>query len=146
VNDRPGAGTSAAGSIVVGLLLFLAGIGYGAWATWLVPERFWGGVEGLSLLITALGNLGVGVLSARALRSPRAALLPVAGWFVTTATFSLLVGPGGDIVIPGGLPSDPGVVVVGELNWLLGLVSAGLAVFVGWRRLVRPSPPPGSTG
>lgn len=117
--------------ILTGLSLFVAGLAYGTWAVFLVPVRLWGGLEGLALLVTIVGNLALGWLAAWSLRSPRAALWPALGWLVATAAMALSVGPGGDIVVPGGLPYDPGVPVVGELNWLAGIASAAGALVLG---------------
>lgn len=130
---EPAANRSAAGSIIPVLSLVTLGAAFGVWATWLVPVRL-GSLEGLSLLITFAGNLGAGLLALWGLRSPRAGLWPFAGWFVGTAVFTLFVGPGGDVVVPGGLPMDPGVVKVGEYDWLAGLVAAAIVLYVGWRR------------
>lgn len=117
--------------VAVGAALFLLGLAYGLWAVWLVPVRLWGGLEGLSLLVTFVGNLGAGWLAAWSLRSARAALWPVVGWLLATGAMALTVGPGGDIVVPGGLPYDPGVPTVGMLNWLVGLIAAAVAIAGG---------------
>jgi hypothetical protein len=142
---RRTSGRRSRADLAVGGLLFALGLAYGTWAVYLVPFRLWDGLEGLSLVVTVAGNLLVGWLSVWCLQYVKAALWPVAGWLVATGAMALVVGPGGDIVVPGGLPYDPGVPVVGELNWLAGLISAGLALVVGtltagggFTRRVRP--------
>jgi len=127
--------------LATAIALFLLGMAYGGWAVWAVPVRLFGGVEGLSIVITVVGTFGAGLLAAWGLQTWRAALLPIAGWFVVTAVLSLMVGPGGDILVPGGLPADPGVVKVGEFNWLAGfLASAGVMVLAAfWSGLYRRS-------
>lgn len=125
---------SLPGDIGIGLALFACGLGYGVWSVWLVPVRLPGGIEGLSLAVTVVGNLLAGLLAGWGLRSRRAPLWPVAGWFFATAAFALVVGPGGDIVVPGGLPADPGVVKVGEYDWLAGLLSAAVVLVIAGRQ------------
>jgi len=126
--------------VAVRLALFALGVAYGAWALWAVPVRLFGWVEGLSLVITAVATLAAGLLAAWGLQSWRAPLWPIAGWLVVTFVFSMS-GPGGDVVVPGGLTYDPGVVKVGEFNWLAGLLAAGLTLFLSYRRY---GVPPGS--
>jgi hypothetical protein len=131
--------------VAVGIGLLAVGAMYAVYAVFLVPQRL-GGVLGLSLVVTAAGNIAVGLLAGWTMRSRRAALWPIAGWFLVTAVFSLAVGPGGDIVLPGGLPNDPGVVTVGEFNWAAGLVSSVVVLLLsarlwGVRRPASPGPP-----
>lgn len=150
-SDTQGADrASSPPAFAVGLALFVLGLAYGAWAVFLVPVRLWGGLEGLSLVVTAVGNVGAGLLAAWSLRTPRAALCPVVGWFLATGVLSLLVGPGGDIVVPGGLPYDPGVPTVGALNWLAGLLSSVVALvaaaFAVRGGFTRPRRPPKQVG
>jgi hypothetical protein len=114
--------------------LFVLGVAYGAWAVWLTPVRLFGGVEGLSLVVTAVGTLVAGLLAAWCFRSWRAGFLPIGGWFVATAGLGMTTGPGGDVLVPGALPYDPGVVKVGEFNWLAGMVAAAIVLVLAARR------------
>jgi hypothetical protein len=115
--------------IVLDLVLLVVGGFLGLIGAFLVPLRLGGGVEGLAAVIALVGNFAVGVLGGLGTRSMRSALLPGAGWFLVVAVISLLA-PGGDVVIPGKLTQDPGVVTVGEAFLILGVAGAIAAIAV----------------
>jgi hypothetical protein len=95
----------------------------------LVPLRLFGGVEGLVVVMAAIGNAGLGMLASFGLDHRSAALAPGLGWFVAASYFTF-VGHGGDVVVPGGLANDPGVVWVGLLWYFLGVGGFGVALIV----------------
>jgi hypothetical protein len=107
----------------------LVGIGgmLGLIGTFLVPLRLPGGIEGLAAVIALVGNAAVGLLGGLGGRSTRSATLPGVSWFVVVMAISV-VSRGGDVIIPGKLPIDPGVVYVGYAFLFGGLVGAVIAV------------------
>jgi hypothetical protein len=115
--------------IVLDLVLLAVGGFLGLIGCFLVPLRLGGSVEGLAVVIALVGNFAVGVLGGFGTRSTRSALLPGVGWFVVVGVVSLLA-PGGDVIIPGKLPEDPGVVTVGEAFLILGVAGAIAAIAV----------------
>lgn len=121
----------------------LAGIGIllGVIEAFLVPQRLFGGIEGLSVVLAVVGNAGLGTAAGIATRSFMGAVVPVAAWFVTVGFISTYA-PGGDVVLPGRLTQDPGVVHVTTAFLLLGVV-AGVAAIVATsyftRRVNRPT-------
>jgi hypothetical protein len=129
--------------MLVATYVVLAGIGVllGAIEAFLVPQRLFGGIEGLSVVLAVIGNAGLGTAAGVATRSFMGALVPVAAWFVTVG-FVSSYAPGGDVVLPGRLPADPGIVHVATAFLLLGVVSgaAGLvATSYFTRRANRPT-------
>src|SRR3954453_21573023 len=123
--------------------LFLLGAVVGVWGVFLVPFRLPGGVEGLADLVAVVGTLGLGLLAAWALRAPPAAAMPGFGWVVSVMVFLLVARPSDEVIIPGKLPSDPGVAVVGTVFLLAGLVGTILAVVLAGRFTPsRPAPTP----
>jgi hypothetical protein len=76
------------------------------------------------------------------LRSRVASLIPTAAWFVTVGVLTAYE-PGGDVVMPGGLPADPGVVKVVPALLILGILGGGLALALTvfyTDRVRRPTP------
>jgi len=110
------------------LVLFVAGVLLGAIETFLVPQRIWSGVEGLSAVLAFGGTLFAGLLGGLGTRSLAGAAAPLLGWFVAVGVL-MFVSPGGDVVVPGRLPADPGIVTVGEVALGAGLVGGALAMF-----------------
>jgi hypothetical protein len=112
--------------------LVLLGAALGIWGTFLVPTRLPGGVEGLSVVLGLAGNAGAGVFGWWGTRTLIASVLPGIGWLVGfLMTQSWL--PGGDVILAGRLPNDPGVVVVGYLFMLAGVLGTALAVVLAQR-------------
>jgi hypothetical protein len=125
--------SSRRGDLVEGLfldlvLLVIGGL-LGVIGCFLVPLRLGGGVEGLAIAVALIGNLGTGLLGGVGNRSVRSALAPGLGWFLAVGVISSLA-PGGDVIIPGKLPVDPGVTTVGVLFLFLGVAGAVAALGV----------------
>jgi hypothetical protein len=108
--------------------LLLLGAALGVWGMFLVPTRLPGGVEGLSVLIAVVGNVAAARLGGFGFGTPLAAAMPGLGWLV-----AVLVLAGGlpgmsahapDVLLPGKLPQDPGIVVVGIGYLFAGAVAA----------------------
>jgi hypothetical protein len=122
--------------VAIGLLL-------GVIECFLVPQRVFGGVEGLSALLGFVGNAAVGTFGGLGTRSPGGVFATAGGWFTAIAVFGFIPGPGGDIIIPGRLPADPGVVDVGLGLVVLGIFGAGIALLLTSRytkRVIAPTP------
>jgi hypothetical protein len=129
--------SSGAGGVVVRVAAYVALAAVGAllamWGAFLVPLHI-GPVVGLSVMIAVVGNLAVGLLGAAGMGTRLGATVPGAAWFLV----ALVLGAGrpeGDLVVPGHLPTDSGVAVVGTLYVLAGSVAAALAVGLGAVRL-----------
>lgn len=122
------------------VLLAAAGVLLGVIGAFLVPLRLGSGIEGLSVLIAVVGNLGVGLLGGLGTRSTAGIVAPGLGWFVAVGAL-FTTGPGGDIVIPGRLGSDPGVPKVG-IGFLVGGVLALIVAFVVTTRFTRRASTP----
>ena len=121
--------------------LLLLGAALGVWGLFLVPLRLPGGIEGLAVLIAVGGNLGAARLGGFGFATPLAAAMPGLGWLLSVM---VLIGglPGlashaQDVLLPGSLPADPGVVAVG-LGWLAGGVLAALAGVLWVAHRARP--------
>lgn len=132
--------------VVVGhAALFVLGALLGLWGGFLVALRLPGGVEGVSVLIAVVGNLAAARLGGFGFGTPLAAATPGIGWLL--AVMVLLGGLPGmsghaqDVLIPGNLPADPGVVVVGYA-WVFGGAGAALAGILWVAHLVRPRTTP----
>jgi hypothetical protein len=136
--------SSRRGDLVDGLLLDLVllviGGLLGVIGCFLVPLRLGGGVEGLAVGIALIGNFGTGLLGGLGNRSVRSAVAPGLGWFLAVGVISSLA-PGGDVIIPGRLPVDPGVVTVGEAFLILGVAGAIAAMVVTAFYTRRPDAP-----
>ena len=138
--DRGDRLTLAATYVVLGLLGAMIGI----WGAFLVPLRLFGHVEGLADLIGFVGIVLAGCLGGLGLRSAPAAVIPGVGWIL--AFIALGYGPGGDVVIPGRLGTDHGVVIVGELYIASGFLGTLFSAALVARRLRRfTSDPNGPT-
>jgi hypothetical protein len=120
--------------------LLAVGVLLGVIEAFLVPQRFFGGTEGLSALLAFGGNLAVGLLGGIGTRTWAGCASPLVGWFVATA-FVTAFAPGGDVIIPGSLPTDPGVVDVGMACLILGILGGGLAVALTSRYTRRSKAP-----
>jgi hypothetical protein len=108
-------------TLVLDVVLLAVGALLGLIGCFLVPLRIGNGIEGLAAAIALVGNAVVGLLGGIGTRSTRGAMLPGIGWFVVVAAINL-VAPGGDVIIPGKLPVDPGVIDVGYAFLVLGIV------------------------
>jgi len=108
--------------------LLLLGAALGVWGLFLVPVRLTGGVEGLSLLIAVVGNVAAARLGGFGFGTPLAAAMPGIGWLVAVMVLAGgLPGMSGhdqDVLLPGKLPPDPGIVVVGTGFLFAGAVAA----------------------
>lgn len=123
-------------------VLFAAGFVLGMIETFLVPLRLFGGVEGLSVMLALVGTASLGSLGGIGTRSAIGVVAPVLGWFAAVGLL-MMYAPGGDIVVPGKLPADPGVVYVGIAQLLAGLFGGGIAMVVTMRytrRAITPTP------
>lgn len=130
--DGPGDKALLAGGY---LLLLVLGAAIGVWGAFLVPLRLPGGLEGLADVVGFAGPLLAGYLGAVGLGVAPAAVFPGIGWILSI----LLLGysPGGDVVIPGRLGTDPGIGTVGSLylvSGLLGTLAAGVLASAHLRR------------
>jgi hypothetical protein len=105
-------------ALALDVVLIAVGGLLGLFGAFLVPVRLGHGVEGLAAVV---GNLAIGLLGGYGRRSSMGALLPGVGWFLVVAAISVL-SPGGDVIIPGSLPVDPGVPYVGYAFLVLGIV------------------------
>jgi hypothetical protein len=126
--------------LLLDLVLFAIGGLLGVIGCFLVPLRLGGGVEGLAIGIALIGNFGTGLLGGLGNRSVRSAVAPGLGWFLAVGVIAS-VAPGGDVIIPGKLPVDPGVVTVGEAFLILGVVGAIAALVVTSFYTRRPDAP-----
>jgi hypothetical protein len=126
--------------LLLDLVLLLIGGLLGLIGCFLVPLRLGGGVEGLAIGIALIGNFGSGLLGGLGNRSMRSALAPGLGWFLVVGVLSS-VARGGDVLIPGKLPVDPGVVTVGEAFLIVGVAGAIAALMVTAFYTRRPDAP-----
>lgn len=129
---------------VYGVLVLLGGV-LGIWGAFLVPLRLPGGVEGLAAVVAVGGNLAAGVLAARGTRTVQAAAMPGLGWLVAVLLVLTVVRPADEVILPGRIPSDPGVGVVGTLFLFGGALGAVVAVLLAGR-FTREVVPPTSQG
>ena len=122
--------------------LLLLGVARGVWGLFLVPLRLPGGVEGLAVVVGVIGNLAAARLGGFGFATPLAAAMPGIGWLLAVI---MLVGglPGhaNDVLLPGSLPVDPGVVTVGLL-WVFGGAVAALAGVIWVAHTLRPPTTP----
>jgi hypothetical protein len=124
------------------VVLLAIGALLGVIETFLVPQRLFGGVEGLSAVLALLGNAAVGSFGGIGTRTMAGAVAPIIGWFITVGILSV-VAPGGDVVLAGKLPSDPGVVVAGTAFLFCGVIGSAVALVVTVRytkRGIAPTP------
>jgi len=115
--------------VVVGhAALLLLGVVLGIWGIFLVPVRLAGGVEGLSVLIAVAGNVAAARLGGFGFGTPLAAAMPGLGWLVAVIVLAGglpgMSGHADDVLLPGKLPPDPGIVVVGTGFLFAGAVAA----------------------
>jgi hypothetical protein len=120
-----------AGYVLLGVLGFAVGV-LGAF---LVPVRLPGGVEGVADVVGLAGPWLVGYYGAVGLASAPAAVLPGLGWILSVLVLN--GSRGGDVIIPGGLPNDPGVATVGAIYLVSGLLATLLAGLLAGRTLRR---------
>jgi hypothetical protein len=139
-NERSAA-ELALGLATYGVLLGL-GVLAGVVGTFLVPERV-GSFGYLSAILAVVGNLVVGLLGGIGTASRAGALLPFFGWFVAVGLLATEPGvsKGGDVVIPGMLGNDPGVVHAGVAFMSAGVVAAIAAIVVTSRYTERAKTP-----
>jgi hypothetical protein len=130
------------------VVLFVAGLAAGIWCVFLVPLRIGGEVEGLADVLGGLAAAGLGMLGAWGTGRVAAAAMPGLGALVAIGV-SGSTGPGGDILLPGGVAHDSGVGVVAELLLLTVLLGMVAAIVVAARRnrgvsedFTSPRPPP----
>jgi hypothetical protein len=122
--------------------LLLLGVVLAVWGLFLVPLRLPGGVEGLSVVIAVVGNLATARLGGFGFRTPLAAAMPGIGWLLAVVVLvGGLPGHANDVLLPGRLPADPGVVTVGLL-WVFGGALAALAGVVWVAHTLRPRATP----
>jgi hypothetical protein len=114
--------------------LALAGIGVlsGVLEAFLVPYRLPHGVEGLSIALAVVGNIAVGSLGGIGTKTTAGALVPAGAWLVTVG-FILSYAPGGDVILPGSIPIDPGIPWVTSGFLLLGVLASGISVVLTLR-------------
>ena len=120
------------------VLLLVLGAAIGVWGAFLVPLRLPGGVEGLADVLGFTGPMVVGYLGAVGLGVAPAAVFPGIGWILSILVLGY--SPGGDVVIPGKLGTDPGIGTVGSLYLLSGLagtLAAGVLASAHLRRAAR---------
>ena len=108
--------------------LLLLGVVLGVLGTFLVPLRLAGGVEGLSILVAVVGNVAAARLGAFGFGTPLAAAMPGIGWLVAVLVLAGglpgMSGHAQDVLLPGKLPADPGIVAVGTAFLFGGAVAA----------------------
>ena len=122
--------------------LLLLGVALGTWGLFLVPLRLPGGIEGLSVVIAVVGNVAAARLGGFGLQTPLAAAMPGIGWLLAViALAGGLPGHANDVLLPGRLPEDPGIVTVGLLSVFGGAVAA-LAGVVWVAHTLRPRATP----
>ena len=125
--------------------LLLLGAALGIWGVFLVPLRLSGGVEGLSVAIAVIGNLAAARLGGFGFATPLAAAMPGVGWLLSVVVLlgglPGLSGHADDVLLPGKLPVDPGIVTVG-LGWVFGGAVAALVGVVWVAHLARPRATP----
>lgn len=124
-------------------VLVAIGVVLGVIEAFLVPQRLFGGVEGLSAALALLGNALVGSFAGIGTRSTTGPVCFLAGWIVSLGVL-IVYAPGGDVIIPGALPSDPGVVDAGMAYLILGIFGGGIALLVTSRYTKRVDPPTAS--
>jgi hypothetical protein len=111
------------------VVLAAVGVLTGVLGCFLVPQRLFGGVEGLSVVLAVVGNAGIGTAAGIATRQFAGAVVPVMGWFLTVG-FVTVYMPGGDVILPGRLQQDPGVTHVTTAFLILGVLAGALALVV----------------
>lgn len=132
--------------IVVATYVVLAAIGVVAATieSFLIPLRLPHGIEGLSAAVAFVGNLVIGTAAGLAIRTKAAAIVTTASWFVTIGVLTLYL-PGGDVIMPGRLPTDPGVTKVVPAFLILGVVGGLIALLVTLRYIARADAPTSQT-
>jgi hypothetical protein len=130
------------------VVLAAIGVVLGVIEAFLVPLRLFDGVEGLSAVLAVVGNVAVGSFGGIGTGTLAGAAAPIIGWFVAVGAL-LLIAPGGDVVLVGKLPSDPGVVDAGNAFLFLGILAGAGAMVVTFRSISasikRAGPNPGYT-
>jgi hypothetical protein len=111
------------------VVLAMIGVVLGLLESFLVPQRMWGGLEGLSVVLAFVGNAVVGSLGGVGTRTITGSLVPIVSWFVAVGVVTVYA-PGGDVIIAGKLPADPGVVVTGMAFLIGGILAGGVALVV----------------
>lgn len=122
------------------LVLVAIGVVLGGIEAFLVPKRLFGGIEGLSVVLALVGNTAIGSFGGLGTRTAAGAVAPIAGWFVAVGALAVLA-PGGDVVLAGRLPADPGVVATGSAFLIAGVVAGALALIITLRYTKRGNAP-----
>ena len=122
------------------LALAALGVMLGTIGSFLVPAGIVAGFLGVSTLVAVAGNLVAGLLGGIGTASVGGAIVPFAGWFAVLFVLNAY-SPGGDVVIPGGLPNDPGVVHAGVTFMLTGLVTSIITIVITSRYTARANRP-----
>jgi hypothetical protein len=115
------------------VVLVLLGAMIGLWSAFLVPLRLFGRIEGFADVLSFAGILGAGWLGAIGAGRALVAPMPGLGWVVMIYLVGS-VSPGGDVVVPGRLGSDPGIGTVGTVLLFAGLAGMIGAVLLAGRR------------
>lgn len=116
------------------VVLFAVGLVLGILTSFLVPVRLAGGVEGLSIVIALAGTVLLGLLGGWGTDRVLGAAIPGIGWFVAVGAVNVYL-PGGDVIVPGSLPIDPGVPYVGYGFLVAGVAGTIAAATLTSRRL-----------
>jgi hypothetical protein len=117
-------------------VLVATGVMLGVLETFLVPQRLFGGIEGVSAVLALVVNAAVGGLAGIGMRSVSAAIVPTVAWLVTVGVL-ITYAPGGDVVLAGKLGNDPGVVVAGDAYLIAGVLAGGISLIVATRHALR---------
>jgi hypothetical protein len=141
-------GSSERGAAILALtlgayvVLFGLGVLTGVVGTFLVPERI-GSFGYLSTIVSAGGNLVVGLLGGIGMDSRAGAVTPFFGWFIAVGLLATepFVSKGGDIVIPGTLGNAPGVVHAGVAFMAAGVLAAVVPIVITSRYTERVKTP-----
>jgi hypothetical protein len=148
----PASATGPQVAAVVATYVVLAAVGVmlGVIETFLVPQRLFGGVEGLAAVLALVVNAAIASFGGIGTRSFAGAIVPTLGWLLTVGVL-ITWSPGGDVVLAGKLPTDPGVVVVGDAYLIAGFLAGAISLVmtaryalanpIGWktRRGTTPS-------
>jgi hypothetical protein len=122
------------------VVLAAIGVVSAAIESFLIPQRIFGGVEGLAVVLAVVGNAVVGTAAGLSTRTKAAAVIPTAGWFLTVGVLTVYL-PGGDVIMPGRLDSDPGVAKVVSAFLILGILGGAVALLVTSRFTARRNRP-----
>jgi hypothetical protein len=114
------------------VVLLAIGVLLGVIEAFLVPQRLFGGLEGLAAVLAVTGNIVIGCFGGIGTGRMAGAVAPILGWFLAVGVI-LIVAPGGDVVLAGKLPGDPGVVVAGMAFLYGGVIACAIPLVVTMR-------------